>query len=147
MYTDKRAPKEIRGQAQSLLVFLTQGLGMFFGFRFAFGGNLPFTDTKLPNTIGSGDSTLGSPPSAELVNAITEANAGAPAKSTVESLGGLFGKGYPGGLDQSLVEPSMTQWKNYWVFPMILAIAILLIFAVSFWDKVSISSDKEGNEE
>lgn len=146
MYTDKRAPKEIRGQAQSLLVFLTQGLGMFFGFRFAFGGNFPLTESKLPNTIGSGDSTLGTPPSAELVTAISEANADAPAKSTMESLGGMFGKGYPEGLDTSLIEPSMTQWKNYWVFPMILAIAILIIFAVSFWDKVDPADEKEAAE-
>ncbi len=33
IYTDKKAPAEVRSQAQSLLVFLTQGLGMFFGFR------------------------------------------------------------------------------------------------------------------
>ncbi len=32
MYTDKKAPKQIRGQAQGLLVFLTQGVGMYFGY-------------------------------------------------------------------------------------------------------------------
>lgn len=53
IYTDKKAPAEIRGQAQSLLVFLTQGLGMFFGFRMAFGGNFPFTTIALPNTLAS----------------------------------------------------------------------------------------------
>ena len=40
MYTDQKAPKEIRGQAQSLLVFLTQGIGMFFGYRIMAGGSL-----------------------------------------------------------------------------------------------------------
>ena len=35
MYTDSKAPKEIRGQAQSMLVFFTQGVGMFFGFKIA----------------------------------------------------------------------------------------------------------------
>jgi len=146
MYTDKKAPKEIRGQAQSLLVFLTQGLGMFFGFRFAFGGNFPFTEAKLPNTVGSGESTLGTPPSADLVNAIKEANADAPAKSTIESLQGMFGKDYPEGLDPSLIEPSMSQWKSYWMFPMILAIVILVIFAVSFWDKINADEEEEGSE-
>ena len=29
IYTDRTAPKEIRGQAQSMLVFFTQGVGMF----------------------------------------------------------------------------------------------------------------------
>ena len=40
MYTDEKAPKEIRGQAQGLLVFLTQGIGMFFGYKIMAGGNL-----------------------------------------------------------------------------------------------------------
>ncbi len=33
MYTDQKAPVAIRGQAQGLLVFLTQGVGMFFGYK------------------------------------------------------------------------------------------------------------------
>jgi hypothetical protein len=37
MYADRVAPKEVRGQAQSLLVFLTQGVGMYFGYQVAFG--------------------------------------------------------------------------------------------------------------
>ncbi len=35
IYTDKRASKEIRGQAQGLLVFVTQGLGMLIGAKLA----------------------------------------------------------------------------------------------------------------
>ncbi|MEO1835161.1 MAG: MFS transporter [Akkermansiaceae bacterium] len=143
IYTDKRAPKAIRGQAQSLLVFLTQGIGMFFGFRFAFGGTFPFTDSKLPNTISVGESTLGSPPSAEVVNAIKDANADAPAKSTMESLSGMFGKEYPEGVGGTLVEDNMLQWKDYWFFPMILAVVILVIFGALFWDKVSSTEDTD----
>lgn len=52
IYTDKKAPLEVRGQAQSLLVFLTQGVGMLFGYRMAFSGKLPFTDISLPSTMG-----------------------------------------------------------------------------------------------
>ncbi|MGJ8657261.1 MAG: MFS transporter [Akkermansiaceae bacterium] len=136
IYTDKKAPKAIRGQAQALLVFLTQGLGMFFGFRFAFGGNFPFVDAKLPNTITQGETVYGNAPSGDLVNAIKDANVGAPDKSTLEQLGGMFGKGYPEGVDPELVSTSMTQWQDYWYFPMILAAAIFIIFAVFFWDKV-----------
>ena len=36
MYTDKIAPENIRTQAQSLLVFFTQGIGMYFGYQVAF---------------------------------------------------------------------------------------------------------------
>ena len=35
MYTDNKAPKEVRGQAQALLVFFTQGVGMYFGYWIA----------------------------------------------------------------------------------------------------------------
>ncbi len=38
IYTEKRAPKDIKGQAQSMLVFFTQGIGMYFGYKVAFNG-------------------------------------------------------------------------------------------------------------
>lgn len=136
IYTDKTAPKAIRGQAQSLLVFLTQGVGMYFGYGFAFGGNFPFSGSKLPNTLSVGESTYGNPPAADLVNAIKDANAGAAEKSTLESLAGMFGKGYPDGIDPALITTNMTAWKDYWVFPMLLAAAVMILFAVLFWDRV-----------
>lgn len=151
IYTDSKAPKAIRGQAQSLLVFLTQGLGMFFGFRFAFGGGFPFTGTKLPNTVSTGKEDLGAPPSAELVNAIKEMNTGAPERSTGESLAGMFGKGYPEGIDEALISTSMDEWKHYWAFPMILAAVILVTFGLFFWDRISTeasgTSDKPSAQE
>ena len=36
MYTDKVASKDVRGQAQGMLVFFTQGVGMYFGYMVAF---------------------------------------------------------------------------------------------------------------
>jgi nucleoside transporter len=156
IYTDKKAPAEIRGQAQSLLVFLTQGLGMFFGFRLAFGGAFPFTswmkDTDgnpdpvmLPNTATVGDTTYGTPPSGDLVEAIKEANAGAEAPSFIDQMLGMFGKGYPEGIDPALISSTMTEWKNYWMFPAGMALVILVIFTVAFWDKVK--RDDVGVEE
>ncbi len=35
MYTDQKAGKDIRGQAQGMLVFFTQGVGMYFGYMVA----------------------------------------------------------------------------------------------------------------
>jgi MFS family permease len=35
MYTDKKASDDVRNQAQSMLVFFTQGVGMFFGYWIA----------------------------------------------------------------------------------------------------------------
>ena len=37
MYTDKVAPETIRSQAQSMLVFFTQGIGMYVGYGVCFG--------------------------------------------------------------------------------------------------------------
>lgn len=139
IYADKKAPVEIRGQAQSLLVFLTQGLGMFFGFRMAFGGTFPFTGTALPNTLGSyGAAPAGHGP---LMEKLGELNAGKAAPSFFESLTGMFGKGYPAGLDPELVTKAMTDWKLYWIFPAGMAAVIALIFFIAFWDKSADGSD------
>ncbi|MFN3167751.1 MAG: nucleoside permease [Phycisphaeraceae bacterium] len=145
IYTDKKAPADIRGQAQSLLVFLTQGLGMFFGFRLAFGGNFPFIGNKLPNTVTIDGTTYGTPPSGELVEAIKKANEGADAPSFIQQMLGMFGKGYPEGIDATLIAQTMTAWKNYWLFPAGMALVILVIFTVAFWDKVK--RDDVGVEE
>jgi nucleoside transporter len=134
IYTDKKAPAEIRGQAQSLLVFLTQGLGMFFGFRMAFGGNIPFTKTPLPNTFGEfGKAPAGHAP---LMENLTELTKDQPAPSFLESLFGMFGKGYPEGVNQDLLTAAMSGWKSYWMFPAGMAAVITIIFFLAFWDKV-----------
>ena len=142
IYTDKTAPKAIRSQAQSLLVFLTQGLGMFFGFRFAFGGTFPFTGSKLPNTMGLGGETVGSPPAGDLVNAINDA-VGETEKGPLQQLAGMFGKGYPEGIDAGLIATNMGEWKLYWLFPMVLAAAIAVIFFIAFWDRSADGPDSE----
>lgn len=139
IYADKKAPVEIRGQAQSLLVFLTQGLGMFFGFRMAFGGTFPFTGTALPNTFGNyGAAPAGHAP---LMEKLGELNVGKAAPSFIESLTGMFGKGFPAGLDAELVTKAMTDWKLYWIFPAGMAAVIALIFFIAFWDKSADGSD------
>lgn len=140
IYTDKKAPAEVRGQAQSLLVFLTQGVGMFFGFRMAFGGNVPFTAIPLPNTAG----IYGAAPASHqpLMDDILRAAGNQPAPGFVESLLGMFGKGYPAGVDPALVSAALAQWKNYWLFPAGMAAVILLIFAAFFWDRVSAKIDE-----
>ncbi len=141
IYTDKKAPPEIRGQAQSLLVFLTQGLGMFFGFRMAFGGTFPFTSAALPNTFKDfGAAPAGDPP---LRDAITAAASKAE-PSFYDALLGMFGKGYPEGVPGDLITRAMTDWKSYWLFPAGMAAVIFVLFALLFWDKVdSEVSDEE----
>ena len=141
MYTDNKAPKEIRGQAQSLLVFLTQGVGLFFGFRFAFGGLIPFTTTKLPTVLGE----YGVSPDSSLTNELKTLNEGKPALSTGESLMNMFNQGYPEGLDyEKYVTPAMQTWSNYWMYPAILATAVFVVFAVAFWD--TMTTEEESDE-
>ena len=134
IYTDKKAPVEVRGQAQSLLVFLTQGLGMFFGFRMAFGGNLPFTNIPLHNTYG----IYGAAPAnhSALMENIKATAGNQPAPSFLEAMAGMFGKGYPEGVNPELVTKAMTDWKHYWLFPAGMAAVIALIFLLLFQDKI-----------
>jgi len=139
IYTDKKAPAEIRGQAQGLLVFLTQGLGMFFGFRMAFGGNFPFTSISLPNAAGS----YGAAPKNHqaVLDQIKELNGEQPDPSFMDTMLGMFGKGFPEGMDMNLVGQAMIDWKNYWIFPAGMAAVITVIFALGFWDKVKTDDD------
>jgi nucleoside transporter len=134
IYTDKKAPAEVRNQAQSLLVFLTQGLGMFFGFRMAFGGNWPFTTIPLPNNFG----VYGAAPAnhAALMENIKATAGSQPAPSFLESMAGMFGKGYPEGVNPELVTQAMTEWKYYWLFPAGMAAVIAVIFLLFFRDSV-----------
>ena len=141
IYTDKKAPAQIRGQAQSLLIFLTQGLGMFFGFRLAFGGKFPFTDIALPNTFGAyGVAPAGHAPLMDGIKTLTEGKA---APSFMESLTGMFGKGFPEGLNASLVTTAGADWKNYWIFPAGMAGAVAVIFFLLFWDKSADGEDSK----
>ena len=142
MYTDNKAPAEIRGQAQSLLVFLTQGLGLFFGFRFAFGGNYPFSTIPLPFRLGA----YGAPVNQELTEELKTLRSGAEAPTFLESLLNMFNQGYPKNLNmEQFVDPAMEAWKNYWIFPAIMAAAVFFLFAIGFWDKMT-PQEEEGED-
>ncbi|MGL5017328.1 MAG: MFS transporter [Luteolibacter sp.] len=139
IYTDQKAPAEVRGQAQSLLVFLTQGVGMFIGFRMAFGGNIPFTNLPLPNTFN----LYGVAPAnhAALMEAIKTAEGSQPAPSFFESMAGMFGKGHPEGVSPELITKAMLDWKYYWLLPAGMALAIAVIFLLAFHDKTQPARD------
>ncbi len=143
IYTDKKAPVEVRGQAQSLLVFLTQGLGMFFGFRMAFGGNLPFTNIPLHNTYG----IYGAAPAnhSALMENIKATAGNQPAPSFLEAMAGMFGKGYPEGVNPELVTKAMTDWKHFWLFPAGMAAVIALIFLLFFHDNIKLVENEAKN--
>lgn len=118
MYTDGVAPKEVRGQAQSMLVFFTQGVGMFIGFKVAAAKLAPVLE-----------------PSGSLANAIGDAR-GKESPSFGEQLAQMFAVDMPDGVTSELIEKASAAWNAYWMLPAIMATVIAVIFFLCFWDKV-----------
>ncbi|MEM9185719.1 MAG: MFS transporter [Planctomycetota bacterium] len=117
MYTDQKAPVQIRSQAQSMLVFFTQGIGMFFGFRIA---SWRFGETMVSQR--------------ELETAINSARPDA-AVGFFEAFGSMVSRVLPEGLDAGLLAETMTQWKEFWLLPAYMAAAIMVVFFLAFWDR------------
>lgn len=124
MYTDRKAPPEIRGQAQSLLIFLTQGVGMWLGFR------------TMGNGINTGES-----------KALAEALKAAPSEPTsfFSAFGKMFTREFPPGIDPGTLATTMGQWKKFWEFPAIVAAVVFVLFALLFWDRIRIESESDKN--
>jgi nucleoside transporter len=127
MYTDKVADASIRGQAQGMLVFFTQGIGMYFGYWVA--------DLLHKRTVtGYGD--------------LTKAIADSRPKTTpsfVQSLLNMFSVDKLN-VDAGLLSETMAQWKSFWLLPAGMAAVITAIFFLGFWDKMS-NHDKEAIDE
>ena len=131
MYTDHVAPKEVRGQAQSLLVFVTQGLGMWIGYAIVFGKpwlGLEGTSSKLTSTGPLGEAILSVRSSETLTFA--------------QSLAKMFSVGMPESVDGALISEAMNQWKTFWMFPALMAAVIAVIFFVAFWDKTKVTEEE-----
>jgi nucleoside transporter len=116
IYTDRTAPKEIRGQAQSMLVFFTQGVGMFVGFKVA--------DMKLAPVRDA---------AAELGTAVTAAR-GEETLSFGQQLANMFAVKLPDGIDPALVTSAAGLWKSYWLLPAGMAGVIAVVFFLLFRD-------------
>ena len=111
MYTDQKASKEVQSQAQSMLVFFTQGVGMFIGYRVA--------ANKFADLQESSDA---------LAAAIKTPDFG-----FFESFSKMFLTEKPD-VGGTLVQDAMTQWQPFWMFPCLLALAVTVLFAVAFWE-------------
>ncbi len=146
MYTDQKAPKAIRGQAQGLLVFLTQGIGMFFGYKIMGASVWNIGEWRVSKWLGIEDFsinfgwTIGEYGSQvtkgpDYTKALTTARGEQEAVGFLESFSQMFSRSLPEGLDAGLLAETMEQWKNFWMFPSIMAAIIMVIFAVTFWDK------------
>ncbi len=142
MYTDKEADPSIRSQAQSMLVFFTQGVGMYIGYAIVFG-----ILYQVPSSLawikvdfsGLGDGVSGFLP---LETAIKESRAGGDI-SFLQQLGQMFSVSMPEGVDKNLLSSTMTQWKSYWLLPAGMAGAIAALFLIAFRDRKSGAKDGE----
>jgi len=118
MYTDKVADANIRGQAQGMLVFFTQGIGMYFGYWVAYWHH------------GEKVTRFGE---------LTEAIAASRPEETpgfLQSLTRMFSV-EPLNVDPELLSATMDQWRAFWMVPAAMASIIAVIFLVAFWDKMS----------
>ena len=120
MYTDNKAPKEVRSQAQSLLVFFTQGVGMYFGYMIA--------AAKFSAVKESSDA---------LASTIET-----PTFGFWESFGKMFLSEKPAE-SGTLVSDAMANWKTFWMFPCLMALVVTIVFAVAFWDKYREENETE----
>jgi hypothetical protein len=109
----------------------------------AFGGSWPFTSTALPNTAGDYGVAPGG--NGALMDSIKE-NSGTEEISFLDSLLGMFGKGYPDGVSSDLISTAMNQWKDYWIYPAGMAATIAVIFFLGFWDNSADGDEKEEEE-
>ncbi len=116
MYTDKISSKDIKGQSQSMLVFFTQGIGMYFGYMVAFGkfGAVAPSYTALDTAINA---------------TRTEAPL-----SFLQSFGRMFSVEKLT-MDPTVISNAMSSWKSFWMMPALMAAAIAAVFFVGFWYK------------
>lgn len=142
MYADKVAPKKVRSQAQSMLVFFTQGIGMYVGYAIAFG---IFYQAPMPLFGAKADfSGLG-----EGVSGFGDLTAGIGAARSAEQsgffaqLGQMFSIKMPDGVDTELLSHTMAQWQSFWILPAIIAGGIALVFFLCFWDKIQVADADE----
>lgn len=180
MYTDQKAGADVRGQAQSMLVFFTQGIGMFIGYRVAgplFGSTVTnyaaldldmkvsraqqllasaeagTTSSALQQAIAAADAAIAGGEGEAIGEAgrqLTEAMSAMPgveAPSFGEQLMQMFTAKIPDGVDQQLLADTMQQWKEFWLVPAGMAAAILLLFALTFFDRQTSAEAIEAVEE
>lgn len=118
IYAEQKASAKARGQVQSLLVFFTQGLGMFLGFRFA---GARYADTMTSE--------------GELAESIAAARESTE-MGFLQKFTEMFSQSIPDAVSEELVTETMNQWNQFWMLPAYMAAAIAVIFFLAFWDRV-----------
>ncbi len=128
IYTDKIAPKEIRGQAQGLLVFFTIGLGMLIGAQV--GGQIEKAYTPKESVAYSEE--------VQELNKKIEELKKVDEKDRKESVEELTKQKD----EKQMLALQTMNWKSIWMIPAIASFAVLVIFILIFRDN---SSDENEN--
>ncbi len=118
IYTDKKSTPEVRGQAQGLLVLVTQGLGMLIGAQII--GRLVNANKAETFDAITGEAAQ----LREQYGALVEQAGGdvtAEAQTAWDAASGLL-------LDAH-------NWQTIWLIPCIMAALVMVIFFLLFWDK------------
>ncbi|MCB1076836.1 MAG: MFS transporter [Verrucomicrobiae bacterium] len=147
MYADRVASKDIRSQVQSLLVFVTQGLGMYVGYAVAFGLKIPSLSI-LGKKIFPGLQYTGKFAEVSKYGDLdTAIKAARPEEALTfgQSLAKMFSVNMPVSVDAGLISEAMNQWKVYWMFPALMAGVIAVIFFAAFWDKTQVTDEESEN--
>ena len=134
MYTDKEAPEMVRNQAQSMLVFFTQGLGMYVGYGVCFGIFYQVPSSLFGLSFDFTSWGKGVPGFSKLDQSLSNLREEG-IYSFFEQFGQMFSVDMPTGLSAELIGTTMTEWKDYWMFPALMALAVAGVFMLCFWDK------------
>jgi len=129
IYTDKAAPKNIRGQAQGMLVLFTLGLGMFIGAQIAGVVETYYTppETAALNKQAGELQTR--------INTLESENAEAAVIDELQQ-----------GKDNLSRQALMAvDWQSIWMWPAVGAGAILVVFCFTFKDRTDPESVDEGD--
>lgn len=147
IYTDKKAPEHLRGQAQGFLVFMTQGLGLFIGAQLIT-KLLEKIVTRIPSTPWGGDADIAQWVRNNPIGANGYINSGNAMLQRVQEAvdaGALKLESLPDvftaptvladwvAANMEVLRPwQMQEWKEFWLIPAIMAAVIVVIFALLF---------------
>jgi uncharacterized protein YbjQ (UPF0145 family) len=115
IYTDKKCTREIRGQAQGLLVLVTQGLGLGLGAQIM--GRIVSAHTPAEAAAFQGQATELS----RQAFAMTDSEAAQPLFDQAADLGAQAA--------------SLMDWQGIWFIPCIAAGVIMILFLLLFHDR------------
>jgi nucleoside transporter len=145
IYTDQVAPRQIRAQAQGMLVLFTLGLGMAVGAQIA--GQIEAQHTPRASvwiaqvfpdkaeSVRAIETRMESSPAAE------KAGIQAELSQAVKAVRDSANAEQQAALQKALLKS--IEWKPLWAKPAIFAAAILALFVLFFKNKTVVASDKK----